>query len=1259
MGYSGQHSGLACLGVAAAAVAAVMVLGGTGDPPTKGPATEKRFPPLKLPDGFKATLFACDPVIEYPSAIAVGPQRHSLFVAIDYMTGLGTEIIRKDEIRLLRDADGDGYADESIIYAKDFNSIQGMTYHDGTVYVMHAPFLTALRDTDGDGKADERKDLLTGLGLPPEKNPVRLHCANGVVMGHDGWLYLALGDHGCEVKRPEGDTLVLQGGGILRCRADGTGLHVFATGLRNIYDVALDADLNVFVRDNENDGGTYMIRVCHSFFGADHGYPYLYYERPDEALPPLADLGRGSSAGGVCYLETAFPAEYRGNLFFCEWGRSLVNYPLKYAGSGFAPVKENDFASGAADDPYGFKPTDVVVDRDGALFVADWCDGQRPKRGRGRIYRIAPKDVKLSPKQPIDLSVKKAIEQLNSPSHWQRVEAQDELLKDKASWPTLKQALKDNHLGPLGRNHAVWLLARSEKADALPTLMTLLKSDPSWSVRLQAVRAIADLTDPVLTQQRLEAAPGPKQVAHQLAEAAKGQHPAVLLEIVIALGRLQWDAAPTWLHKNLTKPDAPLRHAAMQTMRRARYWPGVLSILGAPSTDPLRKVALAAASDQYHPFVVGELVVLLEKEPDPARRQEYADALTRVYKQRGPWVYWGYRPAPRPPHTLAWTHSKLIAKHLQLALSDPDLAVRHFILERMLREKVPTTVPALAKWLNQDHDTKRIETVLEALNEHPAAALVSALDKMIRDSKHAEANRLIALKMLARGLDKKTLPQLVALSDAIEDGPVLAQLLRLASEWPDIEPKELFVKNLKSPSTVVRIAAIESLAKLKVKDAPISERLADADSDVRQAAVLALGQLNVQTSADAILKLASSADPGLRSACLDSLCLLKDKRVLPLATDSLANPKTQAAAVRCLAELGGAAQAKAVTDLALKDFSVEVLPPVVKMLSKWSEQEPSQQHSMLRLIAQVQGKSGNVLHWRVKGPLPDASLAALVKELTPPVGKELGPKQLLADWLAVFGAGLDGSLTLPTKTGADSGDWLAASDLFVDAAQEIEVLTSAEGKLRIWLAGELVYQRKSAAAFQRDSDRFGLKLAKGWHRLFVAIGPTRSPARFHLHFRHKSASPEQEKWVQLALSKKGDSARGKDLFFNINKSQCLKCHRLGMQGETIGPDLTSVGKRFTRIHLVESILQPSRSIAPSYETLLVQLKDGRILTGTKVEENAKTLVIGDKDGKKHTLAQVDIDLRTPQVQSIMPDNLVNQFSAQEFLDLIAFLESQK
>lgn len=186
---------------------------------TDGTRNRKRFPPLKVPAGFKATLFACDPLIEYPSSIALGPRANTLFVAADDMTGLGTtDIIQRDEVRLVEDTDGDGYADRAPVWADGFNSIQGLTDHDGTVFVMHAPYLTALRDADGDGIVDERKNLFKGFGLGPADDKVRLHNANGIVAGYGGWLYLALGDRGCDVVRPEGDLLVLNGGGILRCR---------------------------------------------------------------------------------------------------------------------------------------------------------------------------------------------------------------------------------------------------------------------------------------------------------------------------------------------------------------------------------------------------------------------------------------------------------------------------------------------------------------------------------------------------------------------------------------------------------------------------------------------------------------------------------------------------------------------------------------------------------------------------------------------------------------------------------------------------------------------------------------------------------------------------------------------------------------------------------------------------------------------------------------------------------------------------------
>src|SRR5207244_4131539 len=100
---------------------------------------------------------------------------------------------------------------------------------------------------------------------------------------------------------------------------------------------------------------------------------------------------------------------------------------------------------------------------------------------------------------------------------------------------------------------------------------------------------------------------------------------------------------------------------------------------------------------------------------------------------------------------------------------------------------------------------------------------------------------------------------------------------------------------------------------------------------------------------------------------------------------------------------------------------------------------------------------------------------------------------------------------------------------------------------------------------------------------------------------------------------------GRVLFFNIEKSQCLKCHRLGNQGEHFGPELTGVGARFSRIFLIESILDPSRTIAPSYQTIRVVRTDGRQILGVKVAETEKTLTLADNEGKKQELVKADID----------------------------------
>jgi putative membrane-bound dehydrogenase-like protein len=1235
--------------------------------PQTGPATEKRFPPLKVPAGFKATLFACDPVAEYPSAVAAGPRSGSVFVAMDYMSGLGVEIVRRDEVRLLEDTDGDGYADKSSVFAKGFNSIQGLERTGDTVFVMHAPFLSVVRDRDGDGVADERRDLLSGLGLPPEENPPRLHCANGVVAAHDGWLYLALGDHGCDVPRPEGDRLVLHGGGILRCRPNGRDLHVFATGLRNIYDVALDEDLNVFVRDNENDGGDYMIRVAHSFFGADHGYPYLYLEHPKEALAPLANLGRGSSAGGVCYLETAFSPEYRGDLFFCEWGRAVMRSHPVQAGSAFAPLKEIEFAAGAPDDSYGFKPTDIAVQRDGSLIVTDWADGQRPKRGRGRIYRIAPAEGSKPPQgmKPHEAALGAWIARLDSESSWERDDAQDAIEgKGHAGTLAVRAAIRDGRLGVRGRLHAAWILAHNEGRAAIPELIDLLRTDAEPRVQAQAVRAVADLADPVVLHHRLDTGPRDPDLASQMAALAQGKDARVVREVVIALGRLRWSDSPAWLASALPEPDPALAHAAMQTLRRSSNWKAVLKLLDGPDSTPLRAIALRALADCYELDVVDGLISRLRDEPDPKHRQEYADLLVRTGKRAGPWTYWGYRPAPRPANTVRWERSDAIVQALDRVLADPDREVRLAVLRRMNREQIATRLPTLESWLRSEHDPGAVAAILDSMRGHPAGQTRRLLEALLSDRTHTTANRKAALDLWAGGLDDASERRLLEVAGSLEEGPVLAAVLRTIGARPKLPSSSLLIDKLSSRDPELRAAAVEALTALRGTSAGEAVRglLSDPDSSVRRAAAAAMGRLGVRSASASLLTLARGTDPALRRVSLDSMRLLREPGVLPLAVAGLDDRETQQAALRCLEELGGPDHVNEVGAMATRNPPTEVLQQVVRLLDNWSHREGlpvAQQADLARALAEVQGASGMLAHWHVSGPLGEGDISTLVERIGLPSNPLESPGGNPSGWTTQVAGGSDSRLRLRASPHRSGEAWLACTDLDVPAATSVQFLASASGQFRFWLNGRLVYQRQESRSVELDSDRFDVVLDRGRNRVIIAVRSSSGAVELQVRFRRKGSTSERERLMQLALTRTGNAERGRAIFLNTAASQCLKCHPFRDQGGRIGPDLTTIGSRFPRAYLIESVLEPSRAIAPSFETLTVALGDGRVVSGVRTSETETSLTLGDQEGKAHVVLKADIEARRVQPLSLMPEGLEKQLTPDEFVDLIAFLAGQK
>ncbi len=1243
--------------------------GAAGEKSTEvGPETEKRFPALVVPDGFTSTLFACDPLVEYPSVISIGPRPGTLLVAHDYVTGLGVKIVRRDEVRLIADTDGDGYADQSTVYAKGFNSIQGLAWYDGAVYVMHAPLLTALQDTDGDGVADSRKDLLRGLGLEPEKNNSRLHCANGVVAGFDRWLYLSMGDNGTDVKRPEGDRLLFQQGGILRCRFDGSDLHVFAGGLRNIYDLALDDDLNVFVRDNENDGGDYMIRVYHSIHGADHGYPYHYRERRELALGPLADLGRGSSAGGVHYGEMGFPESYRGGLFFCEWGSSVVFYPRQAVGAGFAPMREQVFATGAATDPYGFKPTDVVVGRDGALYISDWADGQRPRRGRARIFRVVPKGGSApgssnarqhkSPSKPV------LFWRLSSKSRLEREAAGAALLRlPRKRWRKSLQSVMRAGKKPTdlaqerARVHGVWLMATGGE-DALDDLLRLAGEDSSMRVRVQAIRAVADLADPDLVGNRLDSGPGDERVAVRLARLAHSADPAVHCEVIIALGRLRWPGLPEWLKRNTASvSDATRLHAGQQALRRVANWTATLELLELPPGHPARSMALRAVADRYEPVVVKWLIEKSKVDRRPGRRREYAEWLTRVWRKPAAWKYWGYRPAPRPVNPADWEQTTAIAAALGDALQDKDRSVRVATLKTMRRQGVPVDSKVLSGWLASERDDKAVAELLGAIGAEVSDTSTSTLVGVVAEEAYSRTNRLAALEMLDQRWKGAAGSQLVALGRRLEQGPVLGELLARLGRRDGLDLGGLLEAGIGSSDASVRAAAITASAGRGDQRlaARLGQLLGDKASTVREAAAKAAGRLKAKALAGGLARTVTDRDADVRAASLDALVVLKHPGALEASRAALDDPITLAAGLAYLGEFGEATDLGRIQSLARTYRSTSIQARVFATLDRFEARKVVSVDSLERARADLQGDGGLLLRWRATGVMTADDAAAFLGQVGPAGSGEANGRVGV-----VMAEGDDPAVVLPRgKVPAEKTVRVAWTDVSSPAKKQVEFLAAAGGRLRVMINGTEVYRRDGVRGFQPDGDRFQATFQKGVNRLVAWVDWDR-PSRLQVRFRDRTLEGVLETYAQRALKETGDAVLGQRVFLDIKRrGLCARCHRIGDDGARIGPDLTGVGRRFSRIHLIEAVLEPSRAIAPSYQTRVVVLESGKVLTGVRVTETPTELTLGDKEGRLHKIAKAEIEEQTFQRISTMPDGIDKRLTQQEFIDLIAFLVSQR
>lgn len=339
---------------------------------------EEAIDKMKLGTGMEVNVFASEemfPSLINPVQIAVDTDSR-LWVSVwpSYPHWNPTEP-RSDAIVILPDEDQNGVADELIVFADELNSITGFEFWNGGLLVAAPPEIWFLRDTDGDDRADEKIRMLQGVSSADTH-----HSANAMLVGPDGWLYWSRGIF--NVASFETPTQTYRSGisGVHRFnpRTFEVELH-FPIGVNPHGDI-FDQWGYQFANDGTSGTG------CYINIGKGRGNKQWYPKR----VRPNPAIGILSSSH--------FPPELQGNFLISNaiGFLGILQHEVHYDGADITAQEIEPMI--VSTDP-NFRPSDLEIGGDGALYVADWHNAlighmqhnmRDPNRDNkhGRIYRI-------------------------------------------------------------------------------------------------------------------------------------------------------------------------------------------------------------------------------------------------------------------------------------------------------------------------------------------------------------------------------------------------------------------------------------------------------------------------------------------------------------------------------------------------------------------------------------------------------------------------------------------------------------------------------------------------------------------------------------------------------------------------------------------------------------------------------------------------------------------------------------------------------
>ncbi|MCA9088719.1 MAG: c-type cytochrome [Planctomycetaceae bacterium] len=497
---------------------------GDDTPPTPAETAVTQF---ILPDDLKMELVGAEPAVEQPLFMHFDPKGRLWVVQYrQYPFPEGLKVIHydqhlravfdkvpeppprgargKDKITVFEDTNGDGQYDTHRDVITGLNITSSVVVGQGGIWVLNPPYLLFYPDADDDAVPDGDPEVhLSGFGLEDTHS-----VANSLSWGTDGWLYGANGSTTTgNVSSRVTRNVKFEGQCIWRYHPRTHVFEIYAEGGGNTFSTEVDAGGRLF--SGTNHGNTRGMFYPQGSYGTKnwgkHGpltnpYAFGYFEH----MPHEGDKDRFAQTF-VIYEGASLPERYRGQVIAANalhnrvWASSLEPMGSTYHTKDLPPVVTTP--------DRWFRPVDLKVGPDGAVYLADWYDTRLshvdPRdtwhKTTGRIYRIVSKNG--APDQPTNLSGlsnAQLIELFSSPGKWQQQTAVRVLaerlqnLPEKQAQPLVQQlrSLAQDSQPETPSLQALWTLAQADQVE--DELLAQVLDHPQPDVRRWGLRLLGD-----------------------------------------------------------------------------------------------------------------------------------------------------------------------------------------------------------------------------------------------------------------------------------------------------------------------------------------------------------------------------------------------------------------------------------------------------------------------------------------------------------------------------------------------------------------------------------------------------------------------------------------------------------------------------------------------------------------------------------------------------------------------------------------------